>query len=112
MTNMYDKELQLSELEKKQLIQFYKEEALPSFKVDNETPEDESDSFWYGIQFDKRMFDLCVYWADYKIVCVVYECDPTEDGYWTTNMTASWHLSDEETEQRLLKKLGVGGQDA
>ena len=110
MTNMYDKELQLSELEKKQLIQFYKEEALPSFKVDNETPEDESDSFWYCIQFDKRMFDLCVYWADYKIVCVVYECDPTEDGYWTTNMTASWHLSDEETEQRLLKKLGVGGK--
>ena len=94
MSNIYDKELELTSLEKKQLIQYYKEKALPDFKVDNETPEDESDNFWYGIQFDKRMFDLCVYWSDYKIVCVVYECDPIEDGNWTTNMTASWYLTD------------------
>ena len=93
MTNIYDKELELTSLEKKQLIQHYKERTLPVFKVDNETPEDESDNFWCGIQFDKRMFDLCVYWSDYKIVCVVYECDPTEDGNWTTNITASWYLT-------------------
>lgn len=96
MSNIYDKELELTSLEKKQLIQYYKEKALPIFKVDNETPEDESDSFWYGIQFDKRMFDLCIFWSDYKIVCVVYECDPslTEDNNWTTNMSASWYLTD------------------
>ena len=91
----FDKDLKLTKKEKKHLKKFYEQEGLPYFKIDNSTPADESDNTWLGIQFNKRKFDLCIYWSDYKIVCVVYECDPTEDGNWTTNMSASWHLVNE-----------------
>ena len=95
MSNIYDKELELTSLEKKQLIKHYKKEGLPYFKIDNPTPTDESDNTWLGIQFDKRMFDLCIYWLDYKIVCVVYECDLDKtSNEWSTNMNSSWHLTD------------------
>ena len=41
------------------------------------------------------MFDLCIYWLDYKIVCVVYECDLDKtSNEWSTNMNSSWHLTD------------------
>ena len=87
-------ELVLTSLEKQQLTSYYKKEGLPYFMEEEPTPLEESENTWLGIQLDKRMFDLCIFWADYQIVCVVYECDLTEDDNWTTNTNAEWYLTD------------------
>jgi hypothetical protein len=81
-------ELHLSNKEMRQLAKFSCK-CLEEWKADK-LQGFEDLSMWYGIQFDKRMFDLNL-WDDEEgnIVCTAYECDEIEDcgqKNWTTNI--------------------------
>tara|TARA_A100000171_G_C2070590_1_gene114513 strand:- start:192 stop:485 length:294 start_codon:yes stop_codon:yes gene_type:complete len=86
---MYDYgELKLSKKELRQLGKFSCE-CLEDWRKSTD------ESLWYGVQFDKRMFDLNL-WDDEEgnIVCTAYECDPMLEEFpdgsvepnWTTNI--------------------------
>lgn len=86
--------LTLSEAEKRQLTAYYVDTVKDAF-LDEFPVEDEDAMHWEGIKIGQRMFDLCTYWHDEYIGCVVYECDWVNDN-WQTNMTKDWLLTEQE----------------
>jgi hypothetical protein len=63
----------------------------------------DDDQEWVGVSIGDRMFDICI-WLDPSItgkypqdlVAVVYECDKTGDGNWTTNTDRCWFLKEDQ----------------
>jgi hypothetical protein len=82
--------LELSQHEMKELVRFYKEEALPQF-----IQHDECDG-WYGLQISGNMFDLNIY-RDFqdKIAATVYPCYQAGE-YWETDFSIRHQLDIEE----------------
>ena len=91
MNDNYDSgfDLVLSDDERKELIEYYKEYCLSHYQSDSE------DDLWYSLQIGDRMFDLNVWTDDLteEIVCTVYECDWVRDN-WQTNCRHSWTLTE------------------
>jgi hypothetical protein len=93
-----DETLSLSEAEKLDLNSFFIETIQSADFRDEESHYDKEDSelYWAGSQIGDRMFDLCIDFNDYKLTCVVYECDPCVDesgsDNWTTNTDKSFVL--------------------
>ena len=93
------KQLKLSEAEKLDLNSFFIETIQSADFRGHEVHLDKEDSEGYWIGSDlggNRMFDLCIDFNDYKLTCVVYECDPCLDesgsDNWTTNTDKSFVL--------------------
>lgn len=86
--------LTLPKAEKIELTAFYIDTVKDAFLGEFPVP-DEDAVYWIGLQINERMFDLCVYWHDGEIGCVVYECDWINDN-WQTNTTKSWLLTEQE----------------
>ena len=83
--------LELSESEKLDLNSFFIETIQSADFLNSEVQDNKEDSelYWVGSQIGDRMFDLSIEFNDYKLTCVVYECDPClDDGSenWTTNI--------------------------
>ena len=83
--------LVLSDSEREQLKAYYMDTVKAEFLSDYPSPEFE-DNHWQGMQIGDRMFDLCVYWLDGEIYCLVYECEKKSDGHWYTNIDHEWML--------------------
>ena len=78
------KELTISPSEREQLTAFYMGEVKNDFL--SEYPDNTAeDNWWAGIGLGARMFDLCVYWLDEQITCVVYECYKNQSGEYFTD---------------------------
>lgn len=88
--------LVLSQHEKDQLTAYYIDTVRADFLEEYPTPEYE-DNHWSGIKIGNRMFDLCVYWSEKQITCLVYECDMVGDN-WQTNTNHEWLLTGETEE--------------
>jgi|OM-RGC.v1.032129396 hypothetical protein len=78
------KELIISPGEREQLTAFYLDEVKDNFL--REYPDNTAeDNWWSGIGLGARMFDLCVYWFDEQITCLVYECHKDQTGQYLTD---------------------------
>ena len=92
------KNLELTESEKLDLNSFFLETIQSDHFLSSEVQDDKEsrELYWVGIQIGDRMFDLCIDYNDYKLTCVVYECDfcLDEDGSnnWTTNTNRDFVL--------------------
>ncbi len=86
-------ELALSSEEKRQLTAYYIDTVKDAFLHEHPEP-DEDEMHWEGIKIGERMFDLCTYWHDEEIACVVYECDKVGDN-WQTNTRHEWLLTEQ-----------------
>jgi len=92
------KNLDLTESEKLDLNSFFIETIQSADFLDNEVQDNKDDSelYWTGSQIGDRMFDLCIDYNDYKLTCVVYECDACIDATgaenWLTNTSQSFAL--------------------
>ena len=90
--------LELSEAEKLDLNNFFLEEIQSFYFLSHEVQDNKDDSelYWSNEKVGDRMFDLCIDYNNYKMTCVVYECDgwDCEDGSveWDTNISRSFVL--------------------
>ena len=93
-----DETLELSEAEKLDLNNFFLEEiqSYHFLSHDVQDNKDDSELYWANERIGDRMFDLCIDYNNYKMTCVVYECDgwDCEDGSveWDTNVSRSFVL--------------------
>ena len=93
-----DETLELSEAEKLDLNSFFLEEiqSYHFLSHDVQDNKDDSELYWANERIGDRMFDLCIDYNNYKMTCVVYECDgwDCEDGSveWDTNVSRSFVL--------------------
>jgi len=91
-------EVELSESEKLELNSFFIETIQSDHFLNAEVQDDKEDSelYWVGSQIGDKMFDLCIDFNNYKMTCVVYECDgwDCEDGSveWETNINKDFVL--------------------
>lgn len=81
-------DLAVSEYERGYLMSFYDNHAKPKMIEEGFTDPTDEETFWIGVQIGERMFDLAIYYENTKLVCMVYECKPTEDMQnWVTDMS-------------------------